>query len=29
MLGAIIGALLGFSFEGDEPEAPPAEITEA
>lgn len=29
MLGALIGALLGFSFEGDDPDAPPAEITEA
>ncbi len=29
LLGAIIGELLGFSFEGDEPEAPPSEITEA
>ncbi len=29
VLGVIIGALLGFSFEGEEPGAPPAEITEA
>ncbi len=28
-LGTIIGALLGFSFEGDAPDAPPGEITEA
>lgn len=28
-LGIIIGSLLGFSFEGEEPEAPPAAITEA
>ncbi len=29
LLGVIIGELLGFSFEGDDPEAPPSEITEA
>lgn len=29
LLGEVIGTLLGFSFEGDEPGAPPAEITEA
>lgn len=28
-LGMILGTLLGFSFEGEEPDAPPAEITEA
>lgn len=29
ILGTIIGSLLGFSFEGDDPELPPGEITEA
>ncbi len=29
VLGAIIGELLGFSFDGEDPSAPPAEITEA
>lgn len=29
ILGVIIGELLGFSFEGEDPSAPPAEITEA
>lgn len=29
LLGLIIGELLGFSFEGEDPAAPPAEITEA
>ena len=29
VLGVVIGALLGFSFEGGDPDAPPAEITEA
>ncbi|MCP3856469.1 MAG: hypothetical protein GY745_03150 [Actinomycetia bacterium] len=29
VLGFIIGELLGFSFEGEEPGAPPADITEA
>lgn len=29
VLGIIIGELLGFSFEGEDPGAPPAEITEA
>lgn len=29
LLGVIIGELLGFSFEGEDPAAPPSEITEA
>ena len=29
LLGIVIGELLGFSFEGEDPAAPPAEITEA
>jgi len=29
LLGIVIGELLGFSFEGEDPEAPPADITEA